>query len=152
LKVAPLPISPALSLGLNASSQRERRARFSVGLGCPSFGGQRTVGGCFSVPVTERQGRQAFLAGSELNNAFGHRQSLGRELLLARFCRFGCLAETASTPVRQSRAPVCQVASSRLSRPWALGQFITVGASPVPNPSVKGTSCGKPQAAPYVER
>ncbi len=21
-----------------------------------------------------------------------------------------------------------------------------------PNPSVKGTSCGKPQAAPYVER
>jgi hypothetical protein len=23
---------------------------------------------------------------------------------------------------------------------------------PSPNPSVKGTSCGKPQAAPYLER
>jgi hypothetical protein len=30
---------------------------------------------------------------------------------------------------------------------------MNVAAFPVtPNPSVKGTSCGKPQAAPYVER
>jgi hypothetical protein len=31
-----------------------------------------------------------------------------------------------------------------------LGQSIAVGASPVPNPSVKGTS--RKRAAPYVER
>jgi len=31
-----------------------------------------------------------------------------------------------------------------------LGQSFSAQAAP--NPSVKGTSCGKPQAAPYVER
>ena len=32
------------------------------------------------------------------------------------------------------------------------GKAMSVLARQPPNPSVKGTSCGKPQAAPYVER
>jgi hypothetical protein len=49
-------------------------------------------------------------------------------------------------------------ASSRSSSPAALqGRPAVLSLSaaltrPRPNPSVKGTSCGKPQAAPYVER
>jgi hypothetical protein len=31
-------------------------------------------------------------------------------------------------------------------------RFIFGVRAPMPNPSVKGTSCGKPQAAPYLER
>jgi hypothetical protein len=35
----------------------------------------------------------------------------------------------------------------------AIRGFAFTSALPVrPNPSVKGTSCGKPQAAPYLER
>jgi hypothetical protein len=40
-----LPIPPAQCFGLDAFSPWERRARLSVGSGCPSSGGQRTAGG-----------------------------------------------------------------------------------------------------------
>jgi hypothetical protein len=36
--------------------------------------------------------------------------------------------------------------------PLASRQLVAALPSVRPNPSVKGTSCGKPQAAPYVER
>jgi hypothetical protein len=38
-----LPLPASQCLGLDALSQWESRARFSVGLGCPSFGGQRAL-------------------------------------------------------------------------------------------------------------
>jgi hypothetical protein len=41
-----LPFPAAQCLGLDALSPWEMRARFSVGLGCPSFGGQRAGRGC----------------------------------------------------------------------------------------------------------
>ena len=40
-----LPCTVAEWLAVPTLRQFERRARFSVGVGCPSFGGQRTVGG-----------------------------------------------------------------------------------------------------------
>jgi hypothetical protein len=59
--------------------------------------------------------------------------------------------ETASVPVLHSQAPVGRVASAISPGPSVLHRkSITVGASPVPNPSVKGTS--RRRAAPYVER
>ena len=45
-----LPMSVFQGLSRDAFCHRERRARFSVGLGCPSFGGQREVGGRFNLP------------------------------------------------------------------------------------------------------
>ena len=39
----PLPMPAVKSLGLDALCQWEKRALFNVGLGCPSFGGQRTA-------------------------------------------------------------------------------------------------------------
>jgi hypothetical protein len=34
----------------------------------------------------------------------------------------------------------------------SLARLILLTGAGLPNPSVKGTSCGKPQAAPYLER
>ena len=62
------------------------------------------------------------------------------------------LTETATTPVRQSRAPVARATASRLPCPSAWGWLATVDASPAPNHSVKGTSCAYAQSAPYLER
>ena len=56
------------------------------------------------------------------------------------------------SPVRQSRAPASVGVESRAARSSRKGWPAAVGATPAPNPSVKGTSCGKPQAAPYLER
>ena len=66
----------------------------------------------------------------------------------------GLTEEAANTkqPVRQSRRAVTLGSVQRLARRSAVGWPAPVGASSAPNPSVKGTSCGKPQAAPYVER
>jgi hypothetical protein len=44
-----LPMSPAEDRSLEAVWPWEKRACFSAGLGCPSFGGQRTVGGRSSL-------------------------------------------------------------------------------------------------------
>jgi hypothetical protein len=132
---------------------RERRARFSVGVGCPSFGGQRSVGGHLGLPPAKlvkklKPWRYVTVQRCprsppelEVGTATG-------SVLPSR--RAG-QTETAVVPALHSQAPTSRVASSVSSGPPALhGKSITVGASPVPNPSVKGTS--RKRAAPYVER
>jgi hypothetical protein len=139
--------------GFDALCSRERRARFSIGVGCPSFGGQRTVGGNFGLPsaklvkklkpwryVTVQQCLRSRLE-------LGVRTATGSVLLSRRAGQ----TETAAVPVLHSQSSVSRVASPIPSGPSALHRkSITVGASPVPNPSVKGTS--RRRAAPYVER
>src|SRR5689334_5157489 len=44
-------MSPIENANLASSCPGERRAVVSVGLGCPSFGGQRAVGGSSSSPL-----------------------------------------------------------------------------------------------------
>jgi hypothetical protein len=139
-------------LSLDAFCYWESRARFSVGLGCPSFGGQRAVGGRFSLPpaksVTKLQPWRRVM----LRQCLRSRPELGvgaaTGLVLPPWQTVQ--TETATVPVLHSPATVGRVASSVSSGPSALqGKSIAVGASPVPNPSVKGTCL---RQAPYVER
>ena len=151
---SPSPTSVAQTLGLDALSPWERRARFSLGLGCPSFGGQRTVGSRFSFPPAELGRRSKPVCVAAAVQCLRSRSQLvagAASGLVLPLWPTG-LTETAGTPVRHSRAPAVQVAASKLSRPSALGWRASVGASPAPNHSVKGTSCAYAQAAPYLER
>ena len=54
-----------------------------------------------------------------------------------------------SEPQRQPAFAQCHRWSNRS---LSVGHPVVLRHSSVPNPSVKGTACGKPQAAPYVER
>ena len=170
----------------------DRRSVRCLGVGCPSFGGQRTgrvtstemgallpgfsnqtarlavsrAAGCSFRPL----GAVADLCTGEVV-VFGSRPEakasrVGRVQTApfatvgapwhrpkARSCRAG-LTETAKfhTPVRQSRAPAVLGAEPRHARPSRSGWRVSVGCPSAPNHSVKGTSCGRPQAAPYLER
>jgi hypothetical protein len=85
-----------------------------------------------------RQAEVALLGQQEENSRFP-RALAARTLGKAAECkakqpgRSASLARSASFKSRGGRSA------------WALHP-------PMPNPSVKGTSCGKPQAAPYLER
>jgi len=162
----------ANGLGLDAKCPWERRARSGVCLGCPSSGGQRTDGGCSSrllaglvtgrpplspairakasPPVAPGMGSSLATGIAASNLCHGKLAALSHASP-AEFTGHG-LTETATTPVRHSRAPVTRPAASRPSRPSAWGWRAAVGASPAPNHSVKGTSCAYAQAAPYLER
>ena len=156
-----------------------KRSRSSVGVGCPSFGGQRTNSARFSRPrarvvTVSNPPRPAkrlgiFFSGSSSQTARSEAfATVGRSvvsLCLSKFIALrsrgqfksaaaGLTEETAKaqTPVRQSRAPVTRRSARRLSRPSGSGWCGSVGASSAPNHLVKGTSCGRPQAAPYRER
>ena len=167
-----LPMPAFQGLSLDAFCYWERRARPSVCLGCPSSGGQRTDGACSSRLLAGLvTGRAPPSPASRANASppvvLGLGSFLATELPTSHLCH-GKLAapshtppakftghgltETAATPVRQSRASVIRAVASRPSRPSAWGWRATVGASSAPNHSVKGTSCGRPQAAPYLER
>jgi len=168
-------------LGLDARRPWEKRARSSVGLGCPSSGGQRTDAGGFSrllaCVVTSWSPRlpaiRAAVPRSRFHSQTAKPESSGMgfpvatgiaasHLCPATLAALGHqsrakvsmagLTETATTPVRQSRAPVTRAAASRFLRPSARGWRAAVGASPAPNHSVNGTSCAYAQAAPYLER
>jgi len=162
----------ANGLGFDAQCPWEKRARSGACLGCPSSGGQRTDSGCSSRLLAGLVTRRAPLSPTIRANASppvvpGMGCSLAPGLAASHLCH-GKLAapshaspaeftglgltETATTPVRHSRAPVTRAAASRPSRPTALGWRAAVGASPAPNHSVKGTSCAYAQAAPYLER
>ena len=145
-----MPVSQGLSL--DALCSRERRARFSVGVGCPSFGGQRTVGGRFGLPpakLVQRLKPWRYVTAQQCLRS--------RPELVVGAATGSVLppwlagqTEAAAVPVLHSQASVSRVASPVSSGPSALhGQAITVAASPVPNPSVKGTGL---RPAPYVER
>jgi len=156
-----------------------KRSGSSVGVGCPSFGGQRTGSARFSgpharlvtvsnaPPPVKRVG--VFRLGSSSQTARSEAlATVGRSVVSLCHGRVTALGsgsqvksatadlteETAkfSTPVRQSRAPVTRRSAPRFSRPSGSGWRGSVGASSAPNHLVKGTSCGRPQAAPYRER
>lgn len=156
-----------------------RRSGSSVGVGCPSFGGQRTDGARFSdlraglvaasnpsrpgkrVGVfflglnsqTAKSGAFATVGRSVASLCLGKVAVLGKRSQV-KSATAGLTEETAKLqiPVRQSRAPSTRRSAPRLSRPSGMEWRGLVDASSAPNPSVKGTSCGEPQAAPYVER
>ena len=148
-----LPMSPVESLSLDALCRWERRARFSVGSGCPSAGGQRTVGDRFSIPPAKLVTRSNPLHCATARQCLRSLSQLGEGTatgLVLPSCQAGP-TETATVPVLHGPATVGRLASPVSSGPSALhSKSITVGASPVPNPSVKGTS--RRRAAPYVER
>jgi hypothetical protein len=140
-------------LGLDVLCYWERRARFSAGLGCPSFGGQRTVGGRFGFPpakLVEKSNpwRQVTI---HVHQCLRSRPELGVVAVAWSVlpARQACSIQAAAV-LAHSRAAANRVASPVSSGPSALpGMSITVGVAPVPNPSVKGTCL---RQAPYVER
>jgi len=141
------------SLGLDALCSRERRARFSVGVGCPSFRGQRSVGGHFGLPPAKLVKELKPWRFVTVQQCLWSRPELGVGAATGSVLpsRRAGQTETAAISVLHSLAPVSRVASPASPGPHSLhGKSITVGASPVPNPSVKGTS--RRRAAPYVER
>ena len=170
----------------------DRRSVRCLGLGCPSFGGQRTgrvtaTGMGALLPGFSNQTARSAVsraAGCSFRTrgavadlctgravAFGSRPEAeapraGRvqtaslatvgapwHRLMVRSFRAG-LTETAKfhTPVRQSRAPAVLGAKPQSARSSRAGWRASVGCPSEPNHSVKGTSCGRPQAAPYLER
>jgi hypothetical protein len=160
-----LPFPSAQCLSLDALSQRERRSRFSVGLGCPSFGGQRAGRGNYSLLLA---GLVTFRRSSPLANdprnqtvsTFQRRQhgtslcrftfsALGRRQWEKQHCSGWPNLEhqmpEVSTRRRHASGPSSQsssaVAASRSGHPLA-----QPGS---PNHSVKGTCL---RQAPYVER
>jgi len=140
-------------LGRDALCSWEGRARFSVGVGCPSFGGQRTVGGHSGLPLAKFVKKLTPWRHVTVQQCLRSRSDLGVGAATGPVLPpwLAGQTEAAAVPVLHSQAPVSRVASPVSSGPSALhGQAITVGASPVPNPSVKGTS--RRRAAPYVER
>jgi hypothetical protein len=160
-----LPMSPVESLSLDAGCPWEKRACFSAGLGCPSFGGQRAVRGNSSLLLTglvtcRRSSLFAERPRSHAVSTFSV-SSMARVSAASRLQRLPgqwrkqhCRGwpnlehQMPEVPIRRRRAsgPSSQsssaVAVSRSSHPLA-----QPGS---PNPSVKGTS--RKRAAPYVER
>jgi hypothetical protein len=138
--------------GLDAARSWQRRARFSVSVGCPSFGGRRTAGR-FSVPPAKsakRLKRWRYVTVQQCLRSWP-KLGVGTATGSVLPSRRAGQTETAAVPVLHSQASVRRVVSPVSSGPSVLhGKSITVGASPVPNPSVKGTS--RRRAAPYVER
>jgi hypothetical protein len=139
-------------LDLDALWSWERCARFSVGVGCPSFGGQRTVGGHFGFPPARLVKKLKPWRSVTVQRCPPSPPELGVGTATGSVLpsRRAGQTETATAPVLHSQVSVSQVASPASPGPSVLHRkSITVGASPVPNPSVKGT-CRR--QAPYVER
>jgi len=140
-------------LGLDALCSWEKRARFSVGVGCPPFSGQRVVDGRFGLPPAKLVKKLKPLRYASPHRFLRSRPELGVSAATGSVLPLwvAAPAETAAAQVLHSQGPVSRVASPVSLGPSALhGKSISVGASPVPNPSVKGTS--RRRAAPYVER
>jgi hypothetical protein len=155
-----------------------RRGCSNVSLGCPSCGGQRTDGGgssrllarlvtSLSPALPGKQVGALFLGSSSQTARLAPLATEGGmvvDLCLGKVAAPGPqvrvkssgtgLTETAEfpTPVRHSRRAVTASSVQRLARWSHSGLPATVGAHQPPNPSVEGTSCGKPQAAPHLER
>jgi hypothetical protein len=148
-----LPMPASQDLGLDAFCYWERRAHFSVGLGCPSFGGQRTAGGRFGFPPAKlveksKPWRQVTV---HVHQCLQSRPELWAGAAARSVLPTGLAGQTQTAAVvSHGRAAVSRVASPVSSGPSSLpGMSITVGAAPVPNRSVKGTCL---RQAPYVER
>jgi hypothetical protein len=148
--------------------ERARTAGFGVRVGCPSFGGLRTDRGGSSRLraglVTGLSARRPDRAAKSQLEASSGVTVLGessrawswfsysasqREKLHCQVWR-SVKYQIPELPALQrssTAAPSQSFSAVVLSRS---GHLLAQPGGP--NPSVKGTSCGKPQAAPYVER
>ena len=66
-----------------------------------------------------------------------------------------CSREVSTFLLRPLRHPRLAPATQKVGhseRSGRLSRAMIARSTASPNPSVKGTSCGKPQAAPYLER
>jgi hypothetical protein len=159
-----LPLPAAQCLSLDTWSQWERHARFSVGLGCPSFGGQRADRGGASRLL-------ASLVASKRSSLFAKRPrrvpahsivgSTARVSVISRSPRLAGRREKQyckgwpnfehqmpEVSTRQRRTSGASSQSSSAVAASRSGQILAQPGSP--NHSVKGTS--RKRAAPYVER
>jgi hypothetical protein len=109
-------------LGLDALCSWERRARFSVGAGCPSFGGQRTVGGHLGPPPAKLVKKLKFGRYVTVQQCLLSRPKLGVEAATGSVLpsRRAGQTETAVVPALHSQAPASRVASSVSSGPRLL--------------------------------
>jgi hypothetical protein len=159
-----LPLPAAQCLSLDALSQWERRARFSVGLGCPSFGGQRTGYGSSSrLLASLGTRRRSSLFAKHPSQVAGahHRRRHGTSLCPSRVPRLAGRRQKQyckgwpnfeyQMPEVSTRHGRASGRSSQSYSPVAVSRSGQLLAQPgSPNRSVKGTS--RKRAAPYVER
>jgi hypothetical protein len=158
-----LPSPAAQYLSLDTLSQWERRARFSVSVGCPPFGGQRTVSADSSLLL-------ASLVTSRRSSLFAKRPRRlparsvvgGRHESLPLHGRRAWPAPAESVckgwPNFEHQMPEVSTRQRRAS--WRPSRSLSAVAASrsghllaqpgSPNRSVKGTS--RKRAAPYVER
>jgi hypothetical protein len=138
-----------------------------VGLGCPSFGGQRTVGRrCRSCVQCTRWQRWLQASVPRLSqNQYAHGSST-HSTGSGKYLGVLVSHSSCSSALRRTAAPGLQVGSgaSYRSRRAALGGVAAikpatirraVGSHPSPNPSIEGTSTSKLRllaAAPHVKR
>jgi len=159
-----LPFPAAQCLSLDALSQWEGRARFSVGLGCPSYGGQRTVGAdssrLLASLVTSRRS-SLFVKRRRRLPAHSIVVGMARVSAISLSPRFACrrqkqcckgwpnfehqMPEVSTRRRRASGHSTQSLPAVAVSRS---GHLLALSGSP--NRSVKGTS--RKRAAPYVER
>jgi hypothetical protein len=145
-----MPVSQGHSLA--ALCSRERRARFSVGVGCPSFGGERSVGGHFGFPPGRLVKKLKPWRYVTVQRCPSSLPELGVETATGSVLpsRRAAQTETAAVPVLHSQSSVSRVASPISSGSVRLARQVQHRwCIPVPNPSVKGTGL---RPAPYVER
>jgi len=150
--------------------ESQSSAGFIVGVGCPSFGGQRTDRGGSSrllaavvtalKPLRHAEPAGGFALNSQLEassakkyfvrfSAVGRVVALGQpmgEAALKGLPNLKCKKPEVST--RQRRSSVAESQSLSAVAASRCGQFLALPGWP--NPSVKGTS--RKRAAPYVER
>jgi hypothetical protein len=105
-------MSAAQSLSLDAFLCWERRASLSVDVGCPSFGGQRTVGGHFGFPPARLVKKLKPWRSVTVQRCPPSPPELGVGTATGSVLpsRRAGQTETASLPVPHSQAPVSRVA------------------------------------------
>ena len=158
------PTPAAQCLSLDTFSPRERRARFSGGLGCPSYGGQRTnCGASGRLLASLVTSLKSLLSGRRLVD----HTKLYRQPYFAKISSGRVPSHLAGDPGSRSspsrpnserqmpEASTCQCRASGLSiQSLSVVAVSRSGHSLAqpgsPNHSVKGTS--RRRAAPYVER
>jgi hypothetical protein len=151
--------------------ESESSARFSVGVGCPSFGGQRAVGSGSSRlhtgAVTDlkrslpaKQGRISTALNSQ-TEARSRVAVLGEDFCMLTVAALGrpmgenCISELARSATQMLEVSTTehqfQLSEIHALSAVAVSRLGHLLAQPGwPNPSVKGTS--RKRAAPYVER
>jgi hypothetical protein len=166
-----LLVAATQCIGLDASKPWVKRVLFSVGLGCPSFGGQRTdrgdsirllAGLVMSLkPSLPARSSHAWLGLKQLGSCKLQRLSSLWSYLLGQDCHpqsadgrnfnaWSALTEQQMLEVSTRQRCASVPSSHPFSAVPALRSCRLLAQSGLPNWSVKGTS--RKRAAPYVER